>query len=235
MPVSVLSYNHRAVFFFFSLSSIPSIIVSKIKCLRMEITDRETQETERLRNHLWSLSVDSALWHKPQVTHFPWDVNPKICFPGTRKHLANTWRETRSSVQQHMLAHTCSHPGRRVNASSSASKLRTHIWANIGYYNSGQQTTEAFKESPPQHFTEYYYNCHQQFCQKSENCKGQNLTTEEQGILKNCLAVCWHVSVQMIEKCWTLLLTILQSAGGKLISERYSSTPLPLRSCVHSR
>lgn len=127
-----------------------------------------------------------------------------------------------------------SHPGRRVNASSSASKLRTHIWANIGYYNSGQQTTKAFKESPPQHFTEYYYNCHQQFCQKSENCKGQNLTTEEQGILKNCLAVCWHVSDQ-IEKYQTLLLTILQCTGGKLISERYTTTPLPLRSYVHSQ
>lgn len=234
MLVSVLSYNHRTVFLFFPLSSIPSVIVSKIKWLRKQVSSRETHETERrLGNHLWSPSVDSALWNKPQVTHFPWDANPKIYFPRTRKHLANTWRETRSHVQQHMLGHKCSHPGRRVNASSSASKLRTHIWANIGYYNSGQQTTKAFKESPPQHFTEYYYNCHQQFCQKSENCKGQNLTTEEQGILKNCLAVCWHVSDQ-IEKCWSSLLTMLQSTGGKLISERYLSTPLPLRSYMHS-
>lgn len=207
-----------------------------MKWLRKEITDRGTHETEgRLRNHLWSPLVDSAFWNKPQVTHFPWDVNPKICFPGTGKHMANTWREreTCSHAQQPILAHTCSHPGRRVNASSSASKLRTHIWANIGYYNSGQQTTKAFKESPPQYFAEYYYNCHQQFCQKSENCKEQNLTTEEQEILKNCLAVCWHVSDQ-IEKCWALLLTILPSTGGKLISERYLSKPLPLRSYMPS-
>lgn len=152
---------------------------------------------------------------------FTWDVNPKTCFPRTRKYLASTCWEICSHVQQHTLAHTCSHPGRKVNASSSASQLRTHIWANIGYYSSGQQTTKAFKESPPQHFTEYYYNCHQQFCQKSENCKGQNLTTEEQGILKICLAVCWHVSDQM-EKSWTFLLTILQSTGKKLVSEQYS-------------
>lgn len=205
-----------------------------MKCLRKEITEKETHETKRrLRNHLWSPLADSAFRNKLLVTHFPWDVNPKICFPGTRKHVANTWRETHSHAQQHPLAHTCSHPGRRANASSSASKLRTHIWANIGYYNSGQQTTKAFKESPPQHFAEYYYNCHQQFCQKSENCKGQNLTTEEQEILKNCLAARWHISDQ-IKKWWALLLTILQSTGGKLMSERYSSTPLPLRSCMTS-
>lgn len=112
---------------------------------------------------------------------------------GSREHAENTWREACSQAQQHVLAHTCSPLGREVNAGSRASKLRTHIWANIGYYNSGQQTTKAFKESLPQHFTEYYYNCHQQFCQKSENCKGQNLTTEEQGILKNSLAVCWQI------------------------------------------
>lgn len=164
---------------------------------------------------------------------FTWDVNPKICFPRTTKHLTNTWRDICSHVQQHTLAHTCSNPGRRVNASSSASKLRTHIWANIGYYNSGQQTTKAFKESPPQHLTEYYYNCHQQFCQKSENCKGQNLTTEAQGILKICLALCWHVS-DLIGKCRTFLLTILQSTREKLLSEQYSSTSLLLRSYMNS-
>lgn len=172
-------------------------------------------------------------WNKHQVTCFPWDVNSKICFPRTRKHLANTWKESHSHVQQHMLAYTWSHPGRRANASSSASKFRTQIWANIGYYNSGQQTTKAFKESPPQHFTEYYYNCHQQFCQKSENCQGQNLTTEEQRILKYCLELCWHVS-DKIEKCWTLKLTGLQSTGGALILEWYLSTPVPLRSYMHS-
>lgn len=146
---------------FFSLSFLPSIAVSKIKWLRMEITDRKTHETQRrLRNHLWFPLVCSTIWNKAVVTHFPWDVNPKIHFPGTRKHLPNTWRDICSHVQQHMQAHTCSCPGRRVNAGSSASKLRTHIWASIGYYNSGQQTTKAFKESPPQHFTEYYYNCH---------------------------------------------------------------------------
>lgn len=112
---------------------------------------------------------------------------------GSGEHTENTWREACSQAQQHMLAHTCSHPGIEANAGSRASKLRTHIWANIGYYNSGQQTTKAFKESLPQHFTEYYYNCHQQFCQKSENCTGQNLTTEEQGILKNSPAMCWQI------------------------------------------
>lgn len=116
----------------------------------------------------------------------------------------------------------------------SASKLRTHIWANIGYYNSGQQTTKAFKESPPQHFTEYYYNCHQQFCQKSENCKGQNLATEEQRILKNSLAVCWH-SLDQREKCWALLLSILKRTGRKYQNDiTLSSTPLPLQSSMHS-
>ena len=102
----------------------------------------------------------SITQNEPKVTYFPGDVKAERCYMGSREHAENTWREACSQAQQHVLAHTCSPLGREVNAGSRASKLRTHIWANIGYYNSGQQTTKAFKESLPQHFTEYYYNCH---------------------------------------------------------------------------